>query len=199
MTIELDLTTAHELAKGLDPVRVGRVLQSIHDARGGYPARASGTEGGGGGLIDDDGYPYRNTAVEASVIEPPVDVAALDYRTLERKARRLLSELQAVTDIANRYAPLTLVADSSRPADPDDDVGTIWCEHCYTNNRHLEPVGTRPDGTVYYKRLCRACGQWRGIHGKLPPPAILKKRHKGERLTVQFVEKAMLTPKRNKR
>lgn len=57
-----------------------------------------------------------------------------------------------------------------------------WCRSCYRDDQHLEPITTRPDGTPFFRDLCKWCGYWQAEHGQLPSADVLRQRHQGRRI-----------------
>lgn len=70
--------------------------------------------------------------------------------------------------------------EAARPEDCPEGA----CMNCWLDRRHFEPVS-------HYAQLCRWCGDFKATEGRCPPLALLRKRHAGQRVTTQDVERAL--------
>lgn len=77
-----------------------------------------------------------------------------------------------------------------------DIAAAGWCRSCYRDDQYLEPVHVNKHGRVY-RDYCRWCGDWEAESRRIgrtptePPLAIIKARHRGERITERMVEAAL--------
>lgn len=119
------------------------------------------------------------------------DEVAADRAAAARAARlhaehvRLVAEWRAISrrlihldQITHPYGPNVRRLDT-----PGDYAADGYCRSC-ARVRETTPIATRPDGTPYYRDLCRWCGGWASAHdGQHPPEVILRAHHRGDRIT----------------
>lgn len=66
-----------------------------------------------------------------------------------------------------------------------------WCRSCWRDEQTCAPVETKPDGSWWYRDLCRWCGAFNAEHGQYPPLSLLQKRHRGYRISQADIDRAL--------
>jgi hypothetical protein len=98
---------------------------------------------------------------------------------------------QAVTDLSDMIARTDALITETIPlrvpkAKPNilaaQAAADGWCRSCFRDDQHLEPITLRPDGTPFFRDLCKWCGYWQAEHGQLPGVDVLRQRHEGRRI-----------------
>jgi hypothetical protein len=115
------------------------------------------------------------------------DRAAGDYRRLRREVEQLQVLLSRMVKTTAPYAVEHLTSEILVPTAGDD-----WCRSCWKDNKYCEPVSRRPNGSAWYKGLCRWCGQASKELGGEPPTWLVERRHRGDRVTAGMMERARL-------
>lgn len=197
MSIDADLRDA--IAELIDTTnRWPRAHTTMHSQLAGYAATAAGfSEGGGGGAAVKLTRP--EAVMEAVIASENFDKSRADLTQAARSAAIIRKEARRILEIAERYnpddhPPTRKKATDTPAADPGDD----YCRSCFTDDGYLECVTLRTErqgGTPYYVGLCKWCGDFRANWKKDPPPAVLRARHQGKRITVQLIERAMIEAK----
>lgn len=153
--------------------------------------RAMNTDPGGGNRWEDNDDvidPIPNDPTGEAATDADQDTSHRDLRaalnTIATSSTDLLRLLQVATPRIPERDPQHLVNQQL--------IADGWCTSCYRDNGYLEPIGTKPDGTPYYRGLCKWCGEFKARNKKqLPPENILRWRHEGRRITPQMEEREM--------
>lgn len=151
--------------------------QRIHDWEREARIPRDGNRGGGlADAVNDD-----------RIREQYEDNAASRYQaelsTLTDRIDSDLRRLMVLIAIATPTRPRTVASKEYLAAQAAADG---WCASCFRDAGHLEPIAVRPGTTTpYYVDRCRACGEWRKIHGEDPPIDVLRTRHRGGRVRVR--------------
>lgn len=117
--------------------------------------------------------------------------------TGDAAAQRAADVIAIGTELVNAYRALEhltrLLAryPEYQPATPAEPPGAKRpapagaCRSCWRDDEHYEEIAVGQ-----YRDWCRWCGDFRRVHGWLPPVELLRKRHQGQRITVQDVAAA---------
>lgn len=114
-----------------------------------------------------------------------VDVAVKDRARLAFLLDRAYQEMDA--------AMAVLAAWPVHPAEREDvepSPGSEWCVVCWKDDRYCEPITTRASGQPYYRDRCRWCGDMTKLLGTDPPTSMVRRRHRGERISQAEIAKA---------
>lgn len=174
MTIHQDLTEAHALLTNIHG-DIAKVLDRLHDQRGGYPTRTTGAAGG----TNTTSFLDRPTPDEDPVHLTATEAAALAPDTATTELRLIATDAQAIVRAARRIARIYQPHLEPVPTAPTtNDIPDDWCRSCWRNDHHHTPVALRPNGVPYYAGLCRWCGAFKHEHkGTLPDLELIRIRH----------------------
>lgn len=113
------------------------------------------------------------------------DRSAADLRRMRRLIEAAINALDQAAGIAANYPTQAAMLPDLEPTPGED-----WCRCCWKHDKVCQPVTTRPDGSPYYRGLCRWCGQWTKTLGGEPPTWMVRMRHRGEVITEGHAAKA---------
>lgn len=105
-------------------------------------------------------------------------------REFDEACKQAFNYLLRADQIRERFLPPL----PFKPPARVDGPGPMWCKSCWRDNKHCEPISDH----YARKGLCRWCGDFLGEYGRAAPVEVLEKRHRGQRISQQEVERAIV-------
>lgn len=164
------------------------VARRLEEMRRGYPPTTVGASTPDGGYsVTDDRTPDPDADVKLTRVERDATTRdQIEADTIEM--RELIVQHAAITRRLDTLCQPYRLTDRTARDQAMAEAPKDWCQSCYRDNQHHEPVGLKRDGTAYYQGLCRWCGDFQKAHGILPTRPLLEHRHTGRRISERMVE-----------
>lgn len=160
---------------------------------------ASNTDTSRGNRVDEDQIPITITDPTGDAVVALLERTGISDLTI---FKGLLDDIEAesgaLVDLLRLATPHMPAADKQHLVE-QGLIDDGWCISCHRDNDYFEPIPKKPDGTPYYRGLCRWCGEFKAKNKKqLPPLILLRAHHMHYRVSPSMAERA-LSGKRRKR